>query len=102
MPILLNDEEIEEIWENVEKQRFEHPDADKPDFQFFDPVVYGKAVREAQLKKVIEWGEEDCTEHRKAVKNYKEHYYLPRRDCPLCQEALKEAAGLNDSEEAGL
>lgn len=51
MEYLLTPEEIQDIWEEVEKQRFEHPDADKPDFQLFDPLVYGEAIAKAQLAK---------------------------------------------------
>ncbi|KKK62667.1 hypothetical protein LCGC14_3002010, partial [marine sediment metagenome] len=55
----LSDEAIEVIWEKTEKQRFEHPDANKPDFQFFDPIEYGKAVaQEAHqnaLRQVVKW-----------------------------------------------
>jgi len=46
---ILKDKAIESIWDKFEIQRFEHPDADKPDFVLFDPVEYGKLVAQAQL-----------------------------------------------------
>jgi len=53
-----DDEAIETIWDKFETQRFEHPDADKPDFVLFDPVEYGKEVaRKAEDERDKEWVE---------------------------------------------
>ena len=47
-------------------------------FQIPDRVV------KAQLKKVVEWGNEECREH----KYYPQPPYWPRRRCNECWESL--------------
>lgn len=51
--MILSEEEINDVWGKIEVTRFTHPDADKPDFQFFDQGIYGEAIAKAQLKKVV-------------------------------------------------
>jgi len=47
----LTTEEIQNVWDELEKTRLEHPDFDKPDFQFFDPIEYAKAIAKAAVAK---------------------------------------------------
>lgn len=81
MPILLNDEEMSLARLSVGDD-------------YGDDEIMCAATAKAQIKKVAEWLGEDCTEHRKASYRYNQHYYLARRDCPECQEALNKEAGI--------
>ena len=79
----LTDEEISKI---VDKYfAFGYPDG-----------AYGvnggvvKQATKAQLKKVVEWSNEDCDDHiHSHVKdNELQHSKIRRRECPLCWQAL--------------
>ncbi len=76
--ILLTDEEIEEIISPM-------------------LMVSPATIAKAQLKKVVEWGDEDCPEHaveaRESLRRGLELCGLspiyPRRECQTCWQALK-------------
>ncbi len=47
------------------------------------------AIAKAQLRKVVEWGEEDCP-HRKQFVDIP----YPKRTCSICWSGLRKVAGL--------
>ena len=51
-----------------------------------------KAAAKTQLKKVVEWGNEDCKEHGQLVQDgkYPIVKIIKRRRCPQCWQALLE------------
>ena len=72
--IRLTDEEITELWKQLNKQ-----------YPKLDRITSIREGAKAQLKKVVEWGNEDCACLRE------EGSHIPHRHfCPRCWQALVE------------
>ena len=80
--IRLTDEEIGNLLDP--DREYKYPRSDGSEVWLIDC----RQVAKATLKKVVEWGEEECTGHG----NYQ--YSLKRRQCAVCWQALCQAAGL--------
>ena len=52
-----------------------------------------RGMCQAQLKKVVEWGDEPCIEHQ-YYGDSGEIIVRPRRRCPQCWQDLRRRAGL--------
>ena len=64
-----------------------------------DPTTFCAGfIARAAVKKVVEWLEEDCTEHTPPL--YAATYPVDRASCAECWEALKAAGGSEYSSEA--
>ncbi len=53
-----------------------------------------RAIIQAQLKQVVEWGNEECFEHPYDSELPEEEYNRKRHRCPACWQTLKKEAGL--------
>ena len=54
-----------------------------------DDYIAGLYIAQAQLRKMVEWGEEVCTEHSEVYARF-------RRKCDDCWQALRREAGMED------
>lgn len=52
-------------------------------------VTPQSSIAKAQLKKVYEWGDEDCYDHN-GEQRKEQGWRVKRRECPLCWQALLE------------
>ena len=80
--IQLTDEEIKRVMETMSSQGI-----------MLNPEDYleeGKAVAKAQLKKVVEWGDEPCYIHLVKDGAVDTTEGIKRRECPKCWQALLE------------
>ncbi len=57
-------------------------------------VEVGKWAAKAQLKKVVEWGNELCYDHN-GEQREEQGWFVKRHDCPLCWQDLKKEASLD-------
>ena len=73
--ILLSPEEIKEVYHSCSVGGFIRSEVEK-------------AIARAQLKKVVEWGNEDCTEHGFIITE-EVLKYPPRHQCPKCWQVLR-------------
>ena len=53
-------------------------------------IVWAKIIRNAQLKKVVKWGEGECFSHPYTSKLKVEEYNRKRHRCPECWQSLLE------------
>lgn len=91
--MLLTDEEIRDIEVPCIKGKCPLNIADTPANEVRDDtceVCEDKAIAKAQLKKVVEWLDTDCTEHSRVSDSYGKKYFDSHSDCPECWQALLE------------
>ena len=57
-----------------------------------EEVDWATTVAHAQLKQLHKWGEEMCYDHNGAQKK-EQNWYVKRRECPVCWNALEGELG---------
>ena len=90
--IRITEEEIKNSWlEGYKEQDLTSDDYDLDylrDNLYFEDMFALRTVTKAQLKRVVEWGDEDCEEHPYTSRSKGEAYNRKRHRCPQCRQVL--------------
>ena len=84
--VLLNPEELKQAQESVGWFC-----SDNDFYGYFKGL---NAIAKAQLKKVVEWGQELCKDHNRTQRE-EQGWFVKRHDCPQCWQDLKKEASLD-------